>query len=202
MTTKLRFADEETLATQKEKKARLRAYMKAKRAENTNRDVKEERLIEHFYQAVFGETPHPGMRLTFFIYLSFFREAPTDELIERLLADGHKVYCPRVEKDKMVLVEYGEDFTLSDFGIREPVGEEYLGKVDVAVIPFLAADRQGNRLGYGGGYYDSYLKNSTAKRVAYGYGFQIVNSVPTEAWDEKVDIIVTDEEIFIPSQKA
>lgn len=180
----------------------MRAYMKAKRAENTNRDVKEERLIEHFYQAIFGETPHPGMRLTFFIYLSFFREAPTDELIERLLADGHKVYCPRVEKDKMVLVEYGEDFTLSDFGIREPVGEEYLGKVDVAVIPFLAADRQGNRLGYGGGYYDSYLKNSTAKRVAYGYGFQIVNSVPTEAWDEKVDIIVTDEEIFIPSQKA
>ena len=174
--------------------------MQRKRAENTNRDVKEELLIDHFYEAVFGKTPHPGICLTFFIYLSYHREAPTDGLIKRLLADGHKVCCPRVEKDRMIAVEYGEDFTLSDRGIWEPIGKEYTGKVDVAVIPFLAADKQGNRLGYGGGYYDRYLKNVTAKRVAYGYGFQIVNSVPTEPWDEKMDILVTDEGIIIPSQ--
>ena len=51
-------------------------------------------------------------------------------------------------------------------------------------------------MGYGGGYYDRFLKNSTAKRVAFGYGFQVVNEAPTEAWDEKVDVIVTDEEII------
>ena len=196
MVTKLRFVDEETPVEQKEKKARLRAYMKKKRMETTNRDLKEQRLIEHFYQAVFGETSHPGMRLSFFIYLSFSREAPTDGLIERLLADGHRVYCPRVESGEMVAVEYGEDFTLSDYGIREPVGDAHQGEIDVAVIPFLAVDKRGNRLGYGGGYYDKFLKNSTAKRVAYGYGFQIVNEVPTEGWDEKMDVIVTDEEII------
>ena len=196
MTRKLRFADEESTDTQKDKKARLRAYMKSKRMENTNRDVKEERLIEHFYKAVLGEMPHPGMRLTFFIYLSFFREAPTDGLIERLLADGHRVCCPRIEKGEMFAVEYGEDFTLSEYGIREPVGDIYKGEIDVAVIPFLAVDRQGNRLGYGGGYYDRFLKHSTAKRVAFGYSFQIVNEVPSEAWDEKVSVIVTDEEII------
>ena len=184
------------MLTQKEKKSRLRVYMKNKRMENTNRDVKEERLIEHFYKAVFGETSHPGMRLTFFIYLSFFREAPTDGLIERLLSDGHRVCCPRVENGEMVAVEYGEDFTLSDYGAREPVGEAYQGEIDVVVLPFLAVDRRGNRVGYGGGYYDRFLKNSTAKRVAFGYGFQVVNEAPTEAWDEKVDVIVTDEEII------
>ena len=136
------------------------------------------------------------MCLSFFIYLSFSREAPTDGLIERLLADGHKVYCPRIENGEMVAVEYGEDFTLSDYGIREPVGEAYQGEMDVAVVPFLAVDKRGNRLGYGGGYYDKFLKNSTAKRVAFGYGFQIVNEVPTESWDEKMDVIVTDEEII------
>ena len=170
--------------------------MKKKRMETTNRDIKEQRLIEHFYQAVFGKTSHSGMCLSFFIYLSFSREASTDGLIERLLADGHRVYCPRIENGKMVAVEYGEDFTLSDYGIREPVGEAYQGEMDVAVVPFLAVDKRGNRLGYGGGYYDKFLKNSTAKRVAFGYGFQIVNEVPAESWDEKMDVIVTDEEII------
>ena len=174
----------------------MRVYMKNKRMENTNRDVKEERLIANFYQAVLGEKAYPGTRLTFFIYLSFSQEAPTDELIEKLLADGHKVCCPRLENGEMVAVEYGEDFTLSDRWIREPVGERYLGQIDVAVVPFLAVDKRGNRLGYGGGYYDRFLKNTTAKRVAYGYDFQIVNEVPAETWDEKMDVIVTDERIL------
>ena len=196
MTRKLCFVEGEP-STLQQQKSRLRAYMKGKRAENTNRDVKEQRLIDNFYQAVFGQTTGVGTRLTFFIYLSFFREAPTDGLIERLLQDGHKVCCPRLENGEMYAVEYGEDFTLSDYGMREPIGERFEESIDVAVIPFLAVDKQGDRLGYGGGYYDRYLKNSTAKRVAFGYQFQVVSSVPSEAWDEKMDVIVTDEEIII-----
>ena len=194
MTRMLRFADGEPSSIE-EQKARLRAYMKSKRAENTNRDVKENKLIDHFYQAIFSKTYGAGTRLTFFIYLSFSREAPTDRLIERLLADGHTVCCPRIERGEMYAVKYGEDFTISSYGIREPVGERFLDEIDVAVIPFLAVDKQGNRLGYGGGYYDRFLKTCHAKRVAFGYGFQIAGKVPTNALDEKMDVIVTDEEI-------
>jgi len=197
MTMKLRFVeDEENSLSTAEQKARLRTYMKGKRAENANRDVKEQRLIDHFYQAVLGKMSGAGTRLNFFIYLSFFREAPTDRLIESLRLDGHKVYCPRLENGEMLAVEYGEDFTLSKYGIREPIGEAFTGSIDVAVIPFLAVDKQGNRLGYGGGYYDRYLKNTNAKRVAFGYGFQIVNTVPCDEWDEKMDMIVTDEAVL------
>lgn len=194
MIRKLYFADVETSSVQ-DQKAHLRAYMKGKRAENDNRDIKEDRLIDHFYQAIFQKMEWAGTRLTFFIYLSYFREAPTDYLIERLIADGHRVCCPRIEDGKMYAVEYGEDFALSDYGIREPIGNRFEGDIDIAVIPFLAVDKQGNRLGYGGGYYDRYLKTSTAKRVAFGYQFQLVNEVPCELWDEKMDVIVTDEEI-------
>lgn len=194
MIRNLCFADG-TPSSKEEQKARLRAYMKGKRAENVNRDVKEQRLIEHFYQAIFQKMDGAGTRLTFFIYLSHFREAPTDQLIERLCADGHRVCCPRLENGEMYAVEYGEEFTLSDFGIREPIGKRFTEKIDVAVIPFLAVDKQGNRLGYGGGYYDRYLHHSKAKRVAFGYHFQIANDVPCEVWDEKMDVIVTDEEI-------
>ena len=104
--------------------------------------------------------------------------------------------CPRIENGEMVAVEYGEDFTLSSFGIREPIGEVYEGEIDVAVIPFLAVDRGGNRLGYGGGYYDRFLKKTKAKRLAYGYAFQLLKEVPSEEWDEKMDAIVTDEEVI------
>lgn len=182
-------------------KAELRTYAKNKRMENVNRDVKEELLIDHFYTAVFGETKGAGMRRSFFIYLSFFREAPTDKLIERLRSDGHTIYCPRLENGEMVAALYGEDFTLSKFGIREPTGEAYQGDFDFIVAPLLAVDRQGNRLGYGGGYYDKFMKNKRAKRVGYCYQFQVVPYVPVEAWDEPLQQIVTDEEIINVEEK-
>ena len=192
---KFRFAETD-VKSQQERKRELRVYQKKLRAENVNRDVKETRLIQHFYKAVFGEKMWVGTKRTFFIYLSFSSEAPTDKLIEKLKSDGHTVYCPRLENGEMFMVLHGEDFTLCPYGIREPVGEIYKDKIDVVVIPFLAVDRKGNRVGYGGGYYDRFLKKTTAKRVAYGYGFQVVKEVPTEAWDERVEMIVTDEEII------
>lgn len=200
ITTKLRFAENEP-QTQQGKKAALREYAKKRRGDNANRDLKEALLIENFYQAVFGETGGAGTRRTFFIYLSFGLEAPTDKLIECLKADGHEVYCPRLEREAMVAAKHSEELALSDYGIREPVGEVYAGAIEIAVVPFLAVDRQGNRLGYGGGYYDRYLKNSNAKRVAYGYGFQVLNAVPHEEWDERMDMIVTDEEIIEVEQR-
>ncbi len=170
--------------------------MKKRRMENVNRDLKEELLIENFYRAVFEGKTGAGIKRTFFIYLSFSSEAPTDKLIEKLKADGHRVYCPRIENGEMVAVPYSEELALSSFGIREPLGEVYKGEIDVAVVPFLAVDQKGNRLGYGGGYYDRFLKKTKAERVAYGYAFQVVKEVPTEAWDEKIHLIVTDEEVI------
>lgn len=95
---------------------------------------------------------------SFFVYLSYSSEAPTDKLISRLLKAGKTVYAPRVEGRDMEAVLFGEDFTLSERGIREPVGQAYRGKIDVAVLPLLAADERGGRLGYGGGYYDRFLR--------------------------------------------
>jgi 5-formyltetrahydrofolate cyclo-ligase len=132
-----------------------------------------------------------------FIYLSFSSEAPTDALIERLLEEKHKVYCPRVGKNEMQAVLYGEDFYLSHYGIREPIGEVLQEEVDVIVLPLLAVDKKGNRLGYGKGYYDAYLRaHPFAKRVAYCYDFQVCQSLPTEAFDEKVDVIITDKRVI------
>ena len=161
-----------------------------------NRDGKEECLIENLYKALSLQTDGAGTGLTFFVYLSFSREAPTDKLIESLLSDGYRVCCPRIQNKEMVAVEYGDDFTLSAFGVREPTGEVYDGNVDFAIVPLLAADRKGNRLGYGGGYYDKYLKGTKARRIGFCYDCQLVQNVPVDEWDERLDVIVTENQIL------
>ena len=191
-----------------QQKQRLRAYMKKRRAENENRDVKEQALIDNFYRFLVNEifkTTIPCMRRSFFVYLSRSSEAVTDKLIEKLLCEGHIVCCPRVVNEQtkeMEAVMYGDDFSWDARGVREPIGQAYTGGIDVAIIPFLAVDREGNRLGYGGGYYDRFLeKNPHTLRVAFGYDFQIVQSVPTEMTDVKMDAIVTDKQTFWISDK-
>ena len=202
MMSKIRFVEkleEENSNSEniQDRKKKLRVYMKERRSQNENRDVKEALLIENFFQWFMSEMGGACTRRRLFVYLSFSLEAPTDLLIERLKEAGHEVYCPKIEKSGMQAVQCGEDFCLSHFGIREPIGKVLQGETDVIVLPLLAVDEKGNRLGYGKGYYDAYLhSHPLAKRVAYCYDFQICKNVPAEAWDEKIDVIITDKRVI------
>ena len=165
---KLQFVEKSNESVAERQKL-LRAYMKKRRAENENRDVKEDLLVENFFTVLerTREMRTAGTRLCVFTYLSFSVEAGTDKLIQRLLERGDKVLCPRVEGKEMLAIEWGEDFSLSAFGIREPMGTPFDGNIDLIVTPLLAADRQGNRLGYGRGYYDTFFKK-TPRRDSRG----------------------------------
>ena len=204
-TNRFTFAKTEELSVT-ERKKRLRAYMKERRSQNENRDVKELRLVENVFSALetlFDANASGAVncttgieKKTCFCYLSFSSEAPTDKLIENLVECGFRVCAPRVEGAEMLAIELGGDYALSRYGILEPLGQAYLGTVDLIITPLLAADERGNRLGYGGGYYDRFFKkHPQAKRVGYAFDFQIINEVPTETFDEKLDCIVTDKRI-------
>ena len=207
-TNNLRFVETPPSSVEEEKKA-LRAYAKKRRVCNENRDIKEEGLCKNFFKLFAAlreeitQRKGAGTRLNVFIYLSYSSEAPTDKLIDGLQRLGVSVFCPRIYKKELQAVEYGEDFVLNPLGIREPLGEPSEEKMDVVVLPLLAVDVDGNRLGYGGGYYDRYLHNhSEAMCVGYGYDFQIVGRVPHTDKDEKVDFIVTEKRILSPRQKG
>ncbi len=181
----------------KEQKKELRTFMKRRRGETENRDVKERALVENFFGFVGDMGFTIGKELTCFIYLSYSSEAPTLSLIQTLKARGVRVLCPRVDGAEMYAVPFGEDFTLSDKGILEPTGEAFSGKIDIAVVPLLAVDKRGNRLGYGGGYYDRFLKAySETVAVGYCYEFQIVESVPCEGHDIPLDGVVSDKRVL------
>lgn len=108
---------------------------------------------------------------SFFIYNSFGLEADTGRITDYLLKAGKKVYLPRVEGDNIVAVPYGQTVK-GAFGIEEPTGQAYGGQIDVTVIPLLAVNSKGVRVGYGKGYYDRYLKNADTLKVGLGYDFQ------------------------------
>lgn len=199
-TNNLRFVEREEKTCTKEeilvRKKKLRAYMKERRGENENRDMKAICLADNLFQVLDG-FDFKDEEKTAFVYLGFSSEAPTDGLIEQLIERGWKILCPKTEEREMFAVEYGEDFTLSDYGVREPVGKVFENAPLISVIPLLAVDKKGNRLGYGKGYYDKYLKKyPTTKRIGYCFDFQIVNEVPCEKDDEKLEIIVTDKRIL------
>lgn len=189
-----------------ERKKSLRLFMKRKRSETENRDGKELCLLTNclrVLQDVKEERARAGMQLTVFVYLSFSSEAATDKLVQALREEDVIVLAPRVENGRMCAVPVGEDFSLSPMGIREPIGEAYTRSPDVAIVPFLAVDKKGNRLGYGGGCYDRYLKERfETLRVAYGYDFQLVDDVPHTCRDEKMHRIVTERRILCCDEEA
>lgn len=128
---------------------------------------------------------------SFLVYRSFGSEARTDIIIDGLRARGKRVFLPRVEGKELAACPYGET-RAGAFGIREPTGEAFSGHIDVCVLPLLAVNGSGYRLGYGGGYYDRYLKRSDALRVGIGYAFQLVCAPFEEAWDEPVHCFISE----------
>ena len=175
------------------RKRNLRTYMKEVRALVDNRDVKEENLQTHTFSFLEQERIKTGGK-SVFVYLSFSSEADTDGLIDKLLQAGYDIYCPKTENGVMTAVQYGEDFTLSKFGTREPIGETLRTAPDYVIVPLLAVDEQGNRLGYGKGFYDAYLrKYPTAKRIGYGFACQMRKEIPHHDADEKLTFFISEE---------
>ena len=137
------------------------------------------------------------------IYLWFKDEVQTDALIESAWKKGKTVCVPRCSKDgeeRIVLHEIHsfEDLAPGAYGIREPIPDRTnavaLSNVDAFIVPGLAFDRQGNRLGWGGGFYDWTLSRAKrAKKIAVAFSCQIVDSLPTEPQDIKMDKIVCED---------
>lgn len=135
-------------------------------------------------------------RSVFFVYNSFGGEADTHKLIRYLISVGKAVCLPRVEGKNMIAVPYSENMKTSRFGVPEPEGEAYRGDIDVAITPLLAVDRKGARLGYGGGYYDRFLKDKDILKVGYCFDFQVIDEVPSLKHDVRVDIIITEKRVI------
>jgi len=129
------------------------------------------------------------------LYYPHKNEVDTKPIIGKLLQEGKITVClPKVVGQNIVPVKVNSLSQLKEgyAGIKEPEGQPCpVEEIDLVVVPAVAFDRKGQRLGYGKGFYDRFLKETDALKVGLAYDFQVVDSLPAEEHDEPVDLIIT-----------
>jgi 5-formyltetrahydrofolate cyclo-ligase len=131
-----------------------------------------------------------------------FEIAPT-EAITQAFALGKAIALPRVNQDTQTITlhryESGDELVESGFMVREPLESAALvlpQDVDVVLVPGLAFDPAGQRLGYGQGFYDRLLLHMRALRIGLAFDFQLLVEVPSFPHDLPVDCVVTDHRVL------
>ena len=114
--------------------------------------------------------------------------------------DRKRFFLPRVNGVNLDILPYDESrLELGAFHIEEPTGTNTVSpdEIEMVVVPGVAYDRSGNRLGRGRGFYDRLLASTRATKVGVGYEFQLVDSIPAEPHDVKMDLVITQSSIHI-----
>lgn len=127
------------------------------------------------------------------LYASLPDEVQTLDFIETW-RDSKRIILPTVTGDDIIPVELSAGSTMveGDFHILEPDNHPYEGPLDLIVVPGMAFDRQGHRLGRGKGYYDRFLiKYPDVKTIGICFSFQLLDAVPAEPHDQVIDEIIT-----------
>ncbi len=134
-------------------------------------------------------------------YRSIRGEIDVDGALTHVADRGATATIPRVEGASMTFVRWtpSDRTEAGAFGIAEPVGgaEVAFGDHDVVLVPLVAFDERGHRLGQGGGFYDRAIEGARQRPLLIGvaHAFQQVEAVPIEPWDQRLDAVVTDEAI-------
>lgn len=184
-----------------EEKARIRKEIRRRRKLLSSKVLSEiDRSLPEFIAAI--DDPELKSRLKkakrIALYRAYNGEVPVDGLARSFMEKGITCCFPKITDDKMIFVDCkslsDDSFSVSLMGIKEPVQDVPVdpGDIDVVVLPALAYNEEGIRLGAGGGYYDRYIGNAGAKRpylLGICYEFQICSDVPYNDQDIAADFI-------------
>lgn len=138
---------------------------------------------------------------TVFCYVSLPREIDTARILQDAVKRGKRIAFPRCRKYgrmNFYVVTSPDDLLPGIYGIPEPKETCPLCTPqpdDLCIVPCLAADRHGFRLGYGGGYYDRYLSIQRMRTIGLCYSACMTDALPTDAYDVALDKIITDKEV-------
>jgi 5-formyltetrahydrofolate cyclo-ligase len=158
------------------------------------REERGERVVERFL-----DLPEVQRAKTIMLFSHFGSEVPTGSLIQRLYERGVVVALPRIEGSHLVPLAHapGDPTSTTSFGAQEPVDGTPIdpASIDVVAVPGVAFDRGGRRIGYGGGYYDRFLRGLPAFTVALAFDLQVLEEdLPAGRFDLPVRAVVTEEE--------
>ena len=131
------------------------------------------------------------------LYKSMLDEVNTSKLIKESLK-SKVVLLPRVIGDKMIFVEINSktSYKKSHIGVLEPIGNEYSGTIDLIIVPGLSFDKLGNRLGYGKGFYDRFLRDKSIYKIGICFNKQIYLGLPCDNYDIPMNLVITEKEFL------
>lgn len=189
---------DENVFEKNEEKNVIRKQMKSLRR-NMTREDRFQKATEIFEQLI--TVPEYKRAEKIFTYVSMDDEIDTIMLIDYSLSLEKRVFVPRVSGNNMEFYEISDISELSPgyFGIYEPDingKEPDYSRTGFMCMPGLAFDKNFNRIGYGGGFYDRYLSGENRfYKAALAYEYQVLEHIPAQECDVKPDMIVTEENI-------
>lgn len=171
-------------------KGKLRAKLKRRRRNypRASKVIETERINKRFDSFLKNQQLE-----VIHIYLSFSSELSTTTLVESAWDKGIEVVCPRVGSDGLMrhhVVTSWNEMMRHDLGMLEPLPhlpQCEVKRIDAVFVPGLAFGDDGERLGYGGGYYDRFLTSTSALKIGLGYACQRVPSCPVSHHDIRMD---------------
>ncbi len=213
--------------TAQEKKQELRHEMLKKRSALRpeyikNTETKTVSEIMDFLRINALSAGAPGARkFTVMSYMSYKNEFPTHELNKKIINAGYRLVLPYTDSDFNIIpciIDSYDDLVISKLGIPEPVPAQCavaaLDDIDVILMPGVAFDTAGNRIGFGKGCYDRFISSGSARRAdkdgtenvnadaripllaALAYDFQVVDELPSEPTDMPCSAIITENGIY------
>jgi len=189
-------------------KRELRQQVLSKRALLTE----EERLAKSAeIQRKVLELPEYKLARSVMMFLDFKDEVETTRLALKVIEDQKELVVPRCGPERTLIParikDLETDLAPGMWGIREPK-KDTLKKVqeeviDLVIVPGVAFDLQGGRLGYGGVYYDRFLPKlrPQVKRLGLAFSCQLINKVPMEEYDLPLDILITEKEVYLMANR-
>ena len=173
-------------------KKELRNLIRSKKASMSEFEIqsKSEKLTDLFLRT----DAYKDAR-TIYGYLSYNQEVRTELILKQALLDGKRVAVPKIIGNEMVFI-YISDLSQVETGykgIPEPIDNTPVADDPAALVlmPGVAFDEKGGRMGYGGGFYDRFLyEEPNHKTVALCYDFQMVENLPLEEFDIPVDTVI------------
>jgi 5-formyltetrahydrofolate cyclo-ligase len=172
-----------------------RAYLGEKERKNKSTIIQQKLM----------DLPEFQLAQTVMLFLNFREEVETTALAEATLAGKKKLVLPRCAPQSILLPievrDLIQDIEPGAYGIREPkltLGVVEPSEIDLIIVPGSGFDLEGNRLGYGGGYYDRFfmLLNPLTPRVALGFQCQVIPQVPVGKYDAKMSMLITENGVY------
>ncbi len=174
-------------------KAEIRKLNKQKRAEMSRAEVllKSSIVAELFLKSDLYKNANCIM-----LYMPLGNEVATDRIMKSAFEDSKQVVLPVCDIQNNIIpyyVDVNTEFKTGAYSIKEPIGTQIADTktIDVIIVPGVAFDKSGNRIGFGKGCYDGFLKKTSAVKIGICYELQLCDEIEADSFDIKMDYVIT-----------